>query len=48
MTWRATSARPYPGNQPDMEQYMPPVDPDNEQFVIYVRSKVGRCRLTLG
>ena len=23
------------------EQYMPPIDPDNEQFVIYVRSKKG-------
>jgi hypothetical protein len=23
------------------EQFLPPVDPDNEQFVIYVRSKKG-------
>jgi hypothetical protein len=23
------------------EQYLPPIDPDNEQFVIYVRSKKG-------
>mmetsp|Transcript_11207 Transcript_11207/g.50860 ORF Transcript_11207/g.50860 Transcript_11207/m.50860 type:complete len:214 (-) Transcript_11207:1528-2169(-) len=30
-----------PGGQPSMEQFMPPVDPDNEQFVIYVRSKKG-------
>jgi len=30
-----------PGGQPSMSQYMPTVDPDNEQFVIYVRSKTG-------
>ena len=23
------------------EQFLPPIDPDNEQFVIYVRSKKG-------
>mmetsp|Transcript_33451 Transcript_33451/g.79523 ORF Transcript_33451/g.79523 Transcript_33451/m.79523 type:complete len:216 (-) Transcript_33451:97-744(-) len=30
-----------PGGQPSVEKFMPPVDPDNEQFVIYVRSKKG-------
>jgi len=27
--------------QQQVEQFMPPIDPDNEQFVIYVRSKRG-------
>lgn len=30
-----------PSQNGSMEQYLPPVDPDNEQFVIYVRSKRG-------
>jgi len=38
---RRNGASRRPGGQPPMEQYMPPIDPDNEQFVIYVRSKKG-------
>lgn len=34
------SGRGMPG-QGGVEQFLPPIDPDNEQFVIYVRSKKG-------
>mmetsp|Transcript_4758 Transcript_4758/g.15869 ORF Transcript_4758/g.15869 Transcript_4758/m.15869 type:complete len:212 (-) Transcript_4758:56-691(-) len=34
------AGRGMPG-QGGVEQFLPPIDPDNEQFVIYVRSKKG-------
>lgn len=30
-----------PGGQSTIDEYMPPIDPDNEQFVIFVRSTAG-------